>query len=192
MEKSATSKAAFFFISMCGMIALLFFFLQPKVAASVFPSVREARRTDFLKKVEEAGQINPQDFWQFREFYSPGSFTFNEKYIDVASGLQLKKNVVLPVPRVGLLSFNSVHAQSEESLIVPEAWPSVVTAHHINAQRILFQTPHTYIYTDGAQTKILFMKPISEMMTANGFFLYNDLEKEKFKKYYWLDETTLY
>ena len=193
MEKSATSKASsVFFILIFGLIFVLFFFLQPKMAAAIFPSIREARKTEFLKKVEEAGQINPQEFWQFREFYSPGSFTFNEKYVDVASGLQLKKMSDLPFPRVVLLSFTSANSQSRDSLIFPEEWANVVSAQKINSLKIIFQTPHSYIYNDGDQTKILFIKPISEMMTANGFFLYTDQEKEKFKKYYWLNETTLY
>src|SRR5260221_10666142 len=65
----------------------MFSILQPSVSAFLFPQKRSLVLRNFLHAVEQKNGIDPQDFWQFREEYSPGSFHFNEQVADVAGVL---------------------------------------------------------------------------------------------------------
>ena len=173
-------------------IVALFLTLQPKVAALLFPQLRAKMRNNFLSQVQQQHDINPQLFWQFREFYSPGSFTFFPQYEDLAGGLVLK-NSIAPITKVPILDFHSPFITSSDSLIFRENWQKYMNVKNISAHDVLFQNPTTLIYqAENNQLKIIFVKPIEEMQIANGFFDYTDQEKQLLQNRYWLDETTVY
>jgi len=84
-------------LTLAGLIILLtslvglFIFLQPKVESQFFPSKRAQVWQYFFHQVEQKQVILPQDFWEFRELFSPGFFVFNDGLASVAGILNLHK-----------------------------------------------------------------------------------------------------
>ena len=74
--QKALNSTLGFSILLLVFIVVLFIVLSPKVSSLLLPFKSEAILNDFINKTKIAGAINPQEYWQFREFYSPGYFTF--------------------------------------------------------------------------------------------------------------------
>src|SRR5581483_2899830 len=58
-------------------IGVAFLFLTPKLTSRLFPQKRDMILKQFVQNVEKTHQVDPQKFWEFREFFSPGYYTFN-------------------------------------------------------------------------------------------------------------------
>ena len=171
-------------------IIAAFFFLQPKMAALFFPQVRAARLAAFLQHTKATHQINVQEFWQFREFYSLGSFQFNHQEAEVAGGLKLPK--YFSAPTVWLLSFHSPFLVSWDSAVSQSDWQRYFPQ-HVSPQQIVFQNSTEIIFWEHPKVlKIVFVKSITEMVSANGFFDYTPHEHEILNGHYWLNETWIY
>src|SRR3989344_1180556 len=56
--------------------------LLPKLSSKVFPKEQSKMLKTFISLVVKNQSINPQEYWEFREFYSPGFFTFSKTGID--------------------------------------------------------------------------------------------------------------
>ncbi len=167
----------------------MFLTLQPKFAAFLFPSKRAAVLKNFLSQVQQKKTINAQDFWQFREFISPGSFHFNPETAEVAGILNLHK---IQGSQVHLMEFTSPVMTSSDQVITRDRWIRLSAYLPQLAEKMLFANQESFIFYDHqGDLHILFVKPIEEMATANGFFDYTQQEKEYFHDYYWFNDTRL-
>lgn len=119
------------------------------------PIIREYRLNTFIKNTVKNNAISPQEFWQLREFYSPGAIHLN------------KPN----------LTFTSNKVVSHETLVDKK-----IALEHLlpklNGWNILYRKTNELIATNGSDTLIYFIKPISEMAQANGFFDYKDKDEK--------------
>ncbi|PIY68532.1 hypothetical protein COY90_05385 [Candidatus Roizmanbacteria bacterium CG_4_10_14_0_8_um_filter_39_9] len=157
---------AFSFISL---LILIFISVSPRYSSVFFPSQRAERLQGFITNTQSHGLINAQDFWKLREMYYPGILTFNKN--------------AYPNPFV---TFKSDKITSYESLIpLPDLnrkWPPV----NITGKKILFENKNELIYFEEKNVvRIVFIKPISEMITANAFYDYKDKDKKLLQDKAW-------
>lgn len=177
-------------------IVISFLILTPKVASMLFPQKRQMVLQSFISSTKQTNKIDPQKFWEFREFYSPGYFTFNRngltntqiKTVENKTGISVDMNNVSRI----FLSFTSLHLNSYEALVSAVKLSDVVNVQTLGSKETIFSNNNTLIYKDSTKrTHILFLKPLSEMERANGFFNYNDTDKSIVQGKNWLEVTTL-
>ena len=125
--------------------------------------------TSFLESTEKQSTINPQEFWSLREFYSPGLLMINK---DATSK--------------PFLIFTSDKIKSYESLVakynINRKWPPV----NLEGKRVDYLTESELIYRENNMMRIIFLKPISQMITANAVYDYKDKDKIFLEKNYGL------
>jgi len=126
------------------------------------PFIRTLRLSSFIKNTIKNNSISVQEFWQLREFYSPGV-------------IQLDK------PN---LTFTSNRVVSHETLIDKNLTLESLLPQS-NNWHIMYKKTNELIATSGNDTIIYFIKPISEMAQANGFFDYKDKDKKFLTGKYW-------
>lgn len=177
-------------------IVISFLILTPKVASMLFPQKRQMVLQSFISSTKQTNKIDPQKFWEFREFYSPGYFTFNRngltntqiKTVENKTGISVDMNNVSRI----FLSFTSPHLNSYEALVSAVKLSDVVNVQTLGSKETIFSNNNTLIYKDSTKrTHIIFLKPLSEMERANGFFNYNDTDKSIVQGKNWLEVTTL-
>lgn len=176
---------------------VLFAILQPHFSGLLFPVIRKQRFEQFLKSTKASGQIDPKAFWQFREDYSPGGFSYNGSDIE-----QAETQLITHLPDNGpLLRFTAPKLSSEETMVVvntavpidpqlQEAFQKQLQSYSVSA--VLFSSPTSIIAkTSDGKTLILFVDTIDQMRSANGLFDYLVSEQKLLANHAWVDVTTL-
>jgi len=149
------------------LVVTLYFLLQPRVSNTI-PFIRRIRLPIFIKNTIKNNSISAQEFWQLREFYSPGVIQFD------------KRNLI----------FTSDKITSHEFLIDKKITLQSLLPNETN-WHILYKGKNELIATSGTNTFIYFVKPISEMAQANGFFDYKDKDKKLLENKNWYVATTI-
>ncbi|MBI3619813.1 hypothetical protein HY214_01555 [Candidatus Roizmanbacteria bacterium] len=151
-------------------VALVIFFiiLEPRTAGSLFPIKTQILFGQFIKKTLLARRIDPQEFWQTREFACPGYFTVH------------KQSAVFS-------TYTCPRLQSIDRLISSSTLS--VTAPH--GAHIILQTNQTLIYEASDKLVISFILSNSQMQKAVGFFDYAQNDKELTKDKNWFDFTVV-
>ena len=149
----------------------------------------------FLSEIEKNGQLDGQSFWQTREFYSPGSFTYShdgfkpQEIQPILRQINLgMKNIKATIP---FLTFKSDKWVSAEFLVnAPNILDSIPDT--TSGKKFVLKTPTSWVYYEDEDTlKIIFTKDIEDMQKANGFFDYPGHDKEYLKDKYWLSVSTV-
>src|SRR3989344_4701200 len=81
-----------FFPVLLILITLAFILFSPKTSSLLFSFKRQTILSEFINKTKNNG-INPQEYWKFREFYSPGYFNFSKDGINNPLLKQTKEKV---------------------------------------------------------------------------------------------------
>ena len=156
------------------LVFLLFFLINPKYSPIFLPLKRTKMITSFLESTEKQSTINPQEFWSLREFYSPGLLMINK---DATSK--------------PFLIFTSDKIKSYESLVakynINRKWPPV----NLEGKRVDYLTESELIYRENNMMRIIFLKPISQMITANAVYDYKDKDKIFLEKKLWFVDSTI-
>ena len=181
----ANDKFFYLLILLISFLALIL--LQPKLKTKLFRFNRQKTFNDFIEEVKKDNKIDAKVFWEFREFYSPGYFTFNKDYVKISSILQFYN---LDENKNDFLFFASDKLESTESIV------KKIDSFNKNKDmclEIIFEDKDSIICTqDNSEIKISFVKTVGEMMKANGLFDYIDSEKKLLKDKYWINETILF
>jgi len=134
----------------------------------MIPFIREYRLSSFVRNTIEHNAISAQEFWQLREFYSPGVIQFD------------KRNIVFTSDKITSHEFLVDKKTTLQSLLPNEKnW-------HIS-----YKNTNELIATSGTDTLVYFIKPISEMAQANGFFDYKDKDKKLLEGKNWYVVTVI-
>lgn len=185
----------FYFLTIALIIIVVTFALfSPRVSSALFPFKRDAVFNQFIEQTKKVSSIDPQKFWEFREFYSPGYFEFSEKGVGKESREKaLGKLEALPKAVDLYFSiFRSKHLISIEGLTKEASLDEVLNKDKSDIQSVLFEDSRSIIYKNaGGETYIIFTLPISEMRKANGFFEYDGKDKELVKDKNWFTITKL-
>lgn len=163
------------------LLIVLAVILTPKLSAN-FPIKRQRTLNTFLQQTEQNQAIDAREFWQFREFYSPGHFFLakdgnaieNIPYVD---SLKIKQQVISDQSY-----FVSSNMQSIDGLTTSSSLSAIMrlpqTSFLIKKNTlVVYKTPHTVV--------MAFLLPPSVLKTTNGF-LYKTPDSELQGKY-WVD-----
>ncbi len=179
-------------------IALIFIFAQPKLSSRLFAFKRHYLWNEFLQKSSMTKTIDGPTFWEFREFYYPGYFTFERsgfssvKTNNLASSLQIE---LLPEASASaFLMYTSDKVNSIEALVHDSELDKTIVDRYSNktrAQTIVSNGSHV-MYQDKNIVRILFVKPTYEMVKANGYFDFRDADDRSIiENKYWLNVTEI-
>lgn len=165
---------------------LCFITLQPKIANSIFAFKRKALLNSFLKNISSSNRFDEKKYWEFREFYSPGHFEYNDKYVRVSSILELYN---LDEPNSDFLYFKSPLLVSTDTITTSNInIEAMLTA----SQEIVSKGVDYLIYKKDKNTiEIVFVKEVDDMMNVNGLFDFTEKERDLLKGKYWLNKTEI-
>jgi hypothetical protein len=177
-------------------IVTLFFILSPKVSSLLFPIKRQTVLNEFISKTKATGVINPQDYWQFREFYSPGYFTFSRTGIPESLVVTASTKIEVTYNQKAIdltdLYFSSQKLNSLDMLTKQSSLSNIVDQKQFQNDKLIFMNSNSAIYQEGSKTiKIVFLLTNADMQKANGFFDYTDKDKQITEGENWLNITSL-
>lgn len=177
-------------------IIALFIFLSPKLSSELFPFKRQAIFDDFIKNTRINNRIDPQTYWKFREFYSPGYFTFSRTGISNSLAKQTNEKIAIKYNEKNIsltfLDFSSSRLNSLDMLTSQTDLSSIIDLKQISKTDIIFRNKNFAIYKTGPKNvKIVFLLSNAEMKKANGFFDYQDKDKKITEEKNWFNVTSL-
>lgn len=175
----------------------LFIFLTPKVSAQLFPFISENRLTTFLDTSTSEKEISPRSYWEFREFYSPGSFIFDKKGISNTHTEPVLTNAEVTLHAnaqvTPFLAFTSRKLHSVDYITTANSLDQIIDEITIDEKNLLLiKTDTERVYRKNSTTYVLlFLKSPDQMRTANGFFDYRIADKELTEGKYWFNVTVI-
>ncbi len=184
----------FFLLSVSFALIVSFLVLVPKVSSSLFPFKRTLVWNEFIESVKTSNKIDEQVYWKFREFYSPGYFNFNAQGLD-AKQLSQAREVVGPETKFAtgssaILFFTSQRLYSIDYLTDMSTLPQEYLSEK-DGREIVFKDQRGIIYKERETYTIIFIKNLSEMRKANGYFEYDGRDKSLVENKHWLNITVL-
>lgn len=184
-----------FFLILLIIITVSFLFLSPKISAELFVFKRQSALSEFINNSKTNG-INSQEYWKFREFYSPGYITFSRNGINknLLNETQEKIKIKYNEKNIDLtfLVFSSPKINSLDMLTKQTDLTSVVALQQLQKENIIFMNKNSLIYKESSKIiKIIFLLSNSEMRKANGFFDYLDKDKKITEEENWFNITSI-
>lgn len=175
---------------------VLFLLFTPKISARIFPFLSDYRLQSFIKSTQSTNSIDPQSYWEFREFYSPGSFEVNKTGLDDTEVLSLVSDLGISwnTDTIGIpfLKFTSPNTQSVDYLTESQTLSNILLSESIDKAAVLFQTDTDLIIkSDQSTIAIIFIKSPEDMKKANGFFDYRDVDKKLTENKHWMNITLI-
>lgn len=152
----------------------------------------------FVQQVRAEQDIEEKSFWEFRERYAPGSFTFSSGVAFL--GTQVIQE--LPAENKPLHTFTSPNMVSQDFVLprnsslepVDQAKAFLTTQVSMPSteEQILFTNESNLIFrTENDQTIIFFFRPIEELYAVDGLFDFTEDERELLKETFWVSLTTV-
>jgi hypothetical protein len=177
-------------------IIILFIVLSPKVSSLLFPFKRQAVLNDFINKTKIDGKIDPQTYWQFREFYSPGYFTFSRTGVagSLSNSAAKEIGVEYNEKKIDLtdLLFSSEQFHSLDMLTRQSNLSNILDEKQFQKEKIIFMNKNSLIYQKDIKTiQIVFLLGNNDMKEANGFFDYQEKDKKITAGENWFNVTSL-
>ncbi len=181
---------AYFFLLLL-VIIVPFIFLQPKLSAVVNRSKRIYLWQQFEKKITASKFIDGREFWQLREFYYPGYFIVNKEGLNDEQVFSFLKQTELSIKGgvffYPFLQYKSGKFNSLEALVTKSTISLLFKNLSLSNKKIILNTGDQLVFFKNTkQVVLVFIKPMSEMKATNGFFDYEDREKEFTKYKLWL------
>ncbi len=147
-----------------------------------------------LLQIVAEKKINPQLFWRTREFASRGSFIYEHNGFNPAktAELQNKFNLKKEASSYLFLEYESANWQSVEGLVDKETVAEMTNVSVQKDKRIIWKKDTELIYYESPnKIRMIFVKPVSEMKTANGFLDYAGNDKDLVKNKHWLSISSI-
>lgn len=184
----------FFFIFLFFIILFSFSFLSPKVSSQLYSFKRQVVLNQFISNTKTNNKIDPQEYWKFREFYSPGYFTFSRMGIQSSLFKIAQKMIGIKYDEkeisLTFLNFSSSRLNSLD-MLTNKVTLSEIINYNLN-DNIIFRNKNSIIYkTDSKTIKIIFLMNNQDMKKANGFFYYDDKDKAITEGKNWFNITSL-
>jgi hypothetical protein len=160
------------------------FFSLGKIRYAINPIMRYLRLQQYLTTVRQDKAIDPEKFWEFRDFYAATTSSFKPQNIQDAKPF---------------LSFTTNYFSSNDFLMRPGVKFNNRSRVCINAMSLncryltTLRTDTASIVTDTKSKKmyIEFVTTLEDMQKANGFFRYFSFDLDPYKDYVWYNETVI-
>jgi hypothetical protein len=168
--KETTFLVWLFIIFLGGLILL-----HPKITMMLLAAQRRSTFEHFASSAEHQKNIDGKRFWEFREFYSPGSFVFRKTGVDRHEVDRLLKDISIRLyPDTYIFPYQIYYSPRITSI------ESLVTIATISAfMKIPSTKNYCYVLTSSQymcqserMVTIAFIKPLDEMKKTNGFYDY--------------------
>lgn len=177
--KTTQKHYTLFIISVVILSLFLYIVLEPKVSSVLFPFVRSAHLTQFIKETQKNGYIDPQSFWKLRDFYDAGTIQFDRAGLtdntvqsqEKKIGADSKWNIGFP-----FLIFTSKKFNSFDQLVNNQQTISLESFMK-NEPHTLFKNKTSLIYKKNNTYYIVGLFNPDEMKSVNGFLDYKDQDK---------------
>lgn len=185
-----------FFILILIFIIGLFIFLSPKVSSQLFSFKRQAILNEFISTTKQRSLIDPQEYWKFREFYSPGYFIFSRSGIEKPLISQMKEKIGIKFIENNIdltfLAFSSPLVNSLDMLTTKENLNEIFDQKQLPNENIIFMNKNSLIFRETQNViKIIFLLNGRDMKKANGFFDYTGQDAELVKNKNWFNITVV-
>lgn len=151
---------------------------------------REQKVNQLLTEMQKP-TFSMREYWQFREFYSPGSFRFDTQTVTLAGALQFN---TIASPSATLLTFSSPHLESTDSIVERSLTTDYLSlaVGDVSNKQILFRLSDRLAYqTEDEKIHLVFLRSTDEMKQTLGVFDYGKAEDEVLAHKWWLNQTTI-
>lgn len=155
-------------------IVISFFSFQPRTLNYLFPSVRASYLGQLLTDTTNSSHLNPQKYWETREFYYPGVFYVFQDGLSSANIDDFSKATGIAPVQPGsfpILVYNSPKWHSYEALVNTDDLSLIVKLPSSNP---VYSDAETKIYVEGDKTFFFFIKSYDELKVTNGFIYTKD------------------
>ena len=174
------------------LVLILFVILQPKLSVYLFYPKRTTMLNGFNKDIKTTQKIDAKKFWQFREFYYPGYIKIDKSGFKYPKYLQQLKTLGVKMvdntaPRVFLI-YNSDKLSSVEAIVEKDQLKDLVIDLKSSSESTLIDNKTEYVAKFHDKIYVYFVKPVPEMLTANGYYDYkNPHDRVIIEGKYWLN-----
>lgn len=152
----------------------IFLILLPPTKTSILPFIFRQNFSDFIAQTISENKIDTQNFWQLREFASPGYFILKKEGLDNETAREFIKNQKIEISTANLypfLLFSSERWKSIEFLAKHNAWSLISSQLKNHCNILIFISPNEIICKRKNNSIIIaFIKSQKEMLKSNGFF----------------------
>jgi hypothetical protein len=193
------SDSAFITLFCIGALFMIFI-IHPRFTTQLFEFQRSQEVTRFFKSVMKEKGINAREYWKFREFYSPGVFTYDPHVIKLAETQTLAPDHPL-CGITPLFFFHSRQLVSTDSIVSKilftkgeqtSSFLLIIAGEDPASENILYRDDTQLIYLhDSSTIRIVFMKSLEEMKKTNGFFDYTTGDMKFFQDQAWINKTDI-
>ncbi len=159
------------------------FFSLGKIRYAINPIMRHMRLQQYLATVKQDNTIDPEKFWEFRDFYAATTSSFKPQ--NIQSGKPF-------------LFYKTRYFSSNDSLLKPPVKinnksRACITLSLNCRYTTLLRIDTASIVTDTEDNKmyIEFVTNLEDLQTANGFFRYFGFDLDPYKDYVWYNETVI-
>lgn len=162
-----------------------FILFVAKVSSILIPQKRAALLQNFINDMQKKQDIDLRQYWEFREFYSPGSFNYEKNGLFNKNDMRIMSLISQDPSVTPKLLFSSERVTSiggrtkVKKLSAKNSYPN-----------ILLQTSSLVLSENETTIFLIFLKPVSEVKKANGFLQYEQTHDEK-QGDLWLEITTI-
>ncbi len=134
-------------------------------------------------------KFSAKDYWEFRERFSPGSFTTNSDFVEFYMTFRITK---LDLSLTPLLLYKSNYLNSSDNLI-PNNGQYQISQHKNEIKGEIIKETDDILFLKTHENKYLlvFIQPIAKMKEVNGMFDYKKDESELIKDQLWLNITEI-
>lgn len=161
----------------------------PKFSVIAESTQKQSSLTAFVQHINDEQKFDLAAYWKFREFYSPGSFSFNPEIVDAQ---QTFRFTALPHYDNDFLYYHSPDMYSVDTITSSSSgdWErgriAKIKASVQNQNDIVFSDDTTLLYYKSPQTLELYLiRPTPFLYRVNGFFDYTDEEKRLLQYKQW-------
>lgn len=185
------SRNFIFSLSIILLTLFLFLYLPIHNRSLLFPFYRNSVLEHFVNQTRIKNHIDPKLFWETREKYYPGSITVSKTGLDPNDITKELKSMGISLSDSAqaqpFLRYDSDKWHSIEFLVSERTISEVVKNYPVDANRITIQNNSEILYfTKGKKLQIIFIKPIDEMVTANGYLDVKEYDLDLIKDKYWM------
>jgi hypothetical protein len=154
------AKDSIFVISSFLVLITCSLFFIPKIASVVVPFQSQNKLQNFIKETT-SGSFSTRAFWEFREFYSPGSFSIDRTGMKITTsipGITFSSEHILPV-----IHFNSKKITSTEYLVDPSYRLDTI---HLSKGKLIYENQSLKVYQDNKTYFLVFIATNMELQNT--------------------------
>jgi len=169
-------------------LLLLLVVRHPDFYAKYFPQSRQKMFNQFQSKLMN-NQFDPEEYWHFRERFSPGSFSRDEKNTGFFATFRITSVNEELTP---LFYYESDYLSSVDALISGVPGDIIKKQKSLLAGEIVYESESQLLIKENDKNYIfVFVISTDEMQRVNGMFDYIPSEKELLKDKSWYNITYL-